>query len=137
GVCAQTSSDAARLTNLGAPHVEVCGNVKFDVTPAESMLKLGVTLRQRLGADRPVLLIASTREGEEELVLDALSRMSIDKLVTLIVPRHPQRFDEIAALIQKRGFKLQRRSSNDVIDAATQVVLGDSMGEMFAYYTAC
>ncbi|HVK54708.1 MAG TPA: lipid IV(A) 3-deoxy-D-manno-octulosonic acid transferase, partial [Burkholderiales bacterium] len=137
GICAQTTSDAKRLTELGAPHIEICGNVKFDVTPPDSMLKLGSDLRERFGAARPTLLIASTREGEEELLLDALSKISIDKLLVILVPRHPQRFDEVAALVQKRGLKLQRRSANEPIDAATHVVLGDSMGEMFAYYNAC
>jgi 3-deoxy-D-manno-octulosonic-acid transferase len=137
GICAQTASDAKRLTELGARHIEICGNVKFDVTPPDSMLKLGSDLRERFCAARPTFLIASTREGEEDLLLDALSKISIDKLLVILVPRHPQRFDEVAALVQKRGLKLQRRSANEAIDAATQVVLGDSMGEMFAYYNAC
>ena len=60
-----------------------------------------------------------------------------DDLLVVIVPRHPQRFDEVASLIEKRGMRLQRRSANEPVSAHTQVVLGDSMGEMFAYFVAC
>ncbi|MES2353775.1 MAG: lipid IV(A) 3-deoxy-D-manno-octulosonic acid transferase [Pseudomonadota bacterium] len=137
GICAQTSSDATRLTQLGGQHVRTCGNVKFDITPPEKMLELGIVLRERFGKHRPVFLAGSTREDEEELILDAIEKMHVDDLVTIIVPRHPQRFDTVATLIQKRGFKLQRRSAGELIDQTTQIVLGDSMGEMFAYYAAC
>ena len=58
-------------------------------------------------------------------------------MLTVIVPRHPQRFDEVAALLQQRGYKIQRRSDNRPIEADTRIVVGDSMGEMFAYYAAC
>lgn len=137
GICAQTPTDAERLKALGARHVEVCGNIKFDVAPPETLLRLGGELRARFGASRPVLLAASTREGEEALLLDALEKISIAGLLIVIVPRHPQRFDAVAALIEKRGLPLQRRSSNEVIALKTRIVLGDSMGEMFAYYAAC
>jgi 3-deoxy-D-manno-octulosonic-acid transferase len=85
---------------------------------------------------RPVFLAASTREGEEALLLDALQHAAIENLLTVIVPRHPQRFDAVAALIENSGFRLQRRSRNEAVASDTQVVLGDSMGELFAYYTA-
>jgi len=137
GICAQTSTDAARLTQLGGQHVKICGNVKFDMTPPEKMLDLGLALRERFGKHRLVFLAASTREGEEELILDAIGKIQVDGMIAVIVPRHPQRFDAVAALIRKRGFKLQRRSANESIDKTTQIVLGDSMGEMFAYYAAC
>ena len=137
GICAQTASDAERLRALGAHNIAVCGNVKFDITPPAHMLELGTSLRHRFGAGRAVFLAASTREGEEELLLDAVRKMNVPGLLTVIVPRHPQRFDAVAALIEKRGLKFVRRSSNEDVDGATQFVLGDSMGEMFAYYAAC
>ena len=137
GICAQTTADAERLRALGAAHVEVCGNVKFDVTPPAEMLQRGAALREYFGRHRPLFLAASTREGEEELVLAALKQMPVDQLLAVIVPRHPQRFGKVAALIESRGLKLQRRSANQRIDSTTQVVLGDSMGELFAYYAAC
>ena len=101
------------------------------------MLALGVALRAQFGAHRPVLLAASTREGEEALILDALYGADIRGLLTIIVPRHPQRFREVEELVKRRGFKLQRRSQNLPIDGDARIVLGDSMGEMYAYYGAC
>lgn len=143
-VAAQTELDAERIRSLGAPNVAVTGSVKFDVTPPPAALEKGDWLRARIrsgGVERPVFLCASTREGEEALILDAWQRLA-DKppgALLLIVPRHPQRFDEVAALVTDRRFTLARRSQLDLdhgVDGA-DVLLGDSMGEMFAYYAAC
>jgi 3-deoxy-D-manno-octulosonic-acid transferase len=134
-VAAQTPADAERLSALGARDVRVCGNLKFDVTPDAEKLALGATWKEAL-AGRPVWLAASTREGEETLIVDALKEVNIPGLLLLLVPRHPQRFDEVAALLRGRGLTLCRRSENALPDAATQVWLGDSMGEMAAYYAA-
>jgi len=135
-VSAQTREDAERLERLGARRVEVTGNLKFDVALAPQMLALGAQLKQRIG-QRPVLLAASTREGEEELLLEALPRIRIEGLLLLLVPRHPQRFDEVAALLAKRKLSYLRRSDNCSLPSDCQVLLGDSMGEMTAYYAAC
>lgn len=135
-VGAQSREDAARLERLGAHSVEVTGNLKFDVVPAPRLLALGAELRQRIGR-RPVLLAASTREGEEELVLDALAGIRIADLLLLLVPRHPQRFAEVAALLEERGLSYARRSENRELPSECRVLLGDSMGEMAAYYAAC
>lgn len=134
---AQTERDAQRLTDLGAKDVRITGNIKFDrLAPAE-MLALGTTLRDSFGTQRPVFLAASTREGEEAMILDVVAGIAVTGLLTVIVPRHPQRFDEVAGLASQRGYKIQRRSENRPIDADTRIVIGDSMGEMFAYYAAC
>ena len=134
---AQTERDAQRLTELGATNVRITGNIKFDrLAPAE-MLALGTTLRDSFGTQRPVFLAASTREGEEAMILDVVADLAVTGLLTVIVPRHPQRFDEVAGLASQRGYKIQRRSENQPIDADTRIVIGDSMGEMFAYYAAC
>ncbi|GAB1414590.1 hypothetical protein MASR1M97_33260 [Candidatus Desulfobacillus denitrificans] len=135
-LAAQTEQDAARLRALGAPQVEVLGNVKFDILPAEDQLALGEVLRGRIGS-RPVLLAASTREGEEALLFEALAQHPLGEALLVVVPRHPQRFEEVAALAAKAGFAVQRRSENAPVAAQTQVLLGDSMGELFAYYAAC
>jgi 3-deoxy-D-manno-octulosonic-acid transferase len=136
-IAAIGTNDAQRLQALGAHEVEIFGNMKFDIAPPEAQLELGKEFRTRIG-DRPVFLCASTREGEEAAILDEWKKVGTGGTAPLlvIVPRHPQRFDEIARLIMERGFKLQRRSENGPVDAATQVWLGDSMGEMFAYYAA-
>ena len=135
-ISAQTREDADRLERLGARDVEITGNLKFDVAVAPQLLTLGAQLKQWIG-QRPVLLAASTRQGEEELVLDAVSRMRIDGLLLLLVPRHPQRFDEVAALLSKRNLRYLRRSEERYLPQDCQVLLGDSMGEMPAYYAAC
>jgi 3-deoxy-D-manno-octulosonic-acid transferase len=134
-VAAQTPADADRITSLGAPEVAVTGSIKFDVVPPPAALALGAWLRARIGT-RPVLLCASTRDGEEALILGAWRPE--DKALLLLVPRHPQRFDDVAALVRARGLAVVRRSqlqADDAVDA--DVLLGDSMGEMFAYYGAC
>jgi 3-deoxy-D-manno-octulosonic-acid transferase len=138
---AQTEADATRIASLGAPRVAVTGSIKFDVVPPEAALRTGAMLRARF-AQRPVLLCASTREGEEALILDAWRALA-DKppgMLLLLVPRHPQRFDEVARLVGERGLSLARRSAlpesgNGSVDS--DVLLGDSMGEMFAYFAAC
>ncbi|GAB3462872.1 lipid IV(A) 3-deoxy-D-manno-octulosonic acid transferase [Massilia terrae] len=136
---AQTEADAERIKSLGTPEVAVTGSIKFDVTPPQAALDKGAWLRARCGA-RPILLCASTREGEEALILDAFLRLPSRPpgMLLAIVPRHPQRFDEVARMIESRGLSLQRRSSlgdGDTVQA--DVLLGDSMGEMFAYFASC
>ena len=133
-VAAQTPADAERLMSIGAQRVSVVGNLKFDVIPSPEKLQLGTQWRQKLGA-RPVWLAASTREGEESLILDAFVRLNRPDLLLLLVPRHPQRFREVRALIEERGLTLCRRSENSLPVTEIQVWLGDSMGEMPAYFT--
>jgi len=136
-VAAQTEADAARIASLGAPNVAVTGSIKFDVVPPQAALDIGAMLRARC-APRPVFLCASTREGEEALILDAFKAMEARPagMLLVLVPRHPQRFDEVARMVVERGLSLARRSAlPDRVDA--DVVLGDSMGELFAWYAAC
>ncbi|MYN39608.1 3-deoxy-D-manno-octulosonic acid transferase [Duganella sp. FT109W] len=142
-VAAQTEADAQRVRSLGVQKVEVTGSIKFDVVVPDAALATGVALRAAIG-ERPVLLCASTREGEEELILQAYvsarSALPADVLL-LIVPRHPQRFDEVQQLIAARGLVVERRSKlaldGGAMPHSVEVLLGDSMGEMFAYYAAC
>jgi 3-deoxy-D-manno-octulosonic-acid transferase len=140
-VAAQTEADAERIRSLGAPKVDVTGSIKFDVVVPQAVLALGARLRQQIGI-RPVLLCASTREGEEELILDAARTAAMPEgWLLLLVPRHPQRFDAVEAMVRERGLAVQRRSALEQpgagVAAETQVLLGDSMGEMFAYYSIC
>ena len=134
-VAAQTSADADRLKSIGARDVRITGNLKFDVTPAPEKLRLGADWRQALGG-RPVWLAASTREGEEGFILDAFARLDLPGALLLLVPRHPQRFDEVAAAIGERKLPFCRRGSGHFPELETRVWLGDSMGEMPAYFAA-
>ena len=170
-VWAQTAADAQRLEQLGAPVAGVFGNLKFDAAPQAAQLALGQAWRALLA--RPVILLASSREGEEAALLQLLkekganavreyTNIAINNIANqnpnqvqwLIVPRHPQRFDAVAALIDGAGFTVSRRSAwiselgSDVggdkgsapplaatdQGAGTTVWLGDTLGEMSLYY---
>ncbi|PPD12587.1 3-deoxy-D-manno-octulosonic acid transferase [Methylophilus sp.] len=133
-VAAQTVADAERLRALGAPHPIICGNLKFDVTPPTDSADKGAALCQLIGQDRTVLMAASTREGEESLILDAVQGTDV---LTLLVPRHPQRFAEVESLLKSRGLRYVLRTELvQPLNADVQVVLGNSMGEMYTYYAA-
>lgn len=133
GVAAQTAGDAERISGRGAPTVEVSGNLKFDVTPANEQIELGRLWRTAIG-QRPVWLAASTREGEEILVLEAWREVKVADALLVVVPRHPQRFAEVAALLRQHDLNTVCRSAGLPV-AGTEVWLGDSMGEMAAYFT--
>lgn len=136
GVLAQSEMDAARLKQLGSSNTHIVGNIKFDNLPDASAITHGLSWRSNFGY-RNVLLFASSRDGEEALLLDALASWP-ESLLLILVPRHPQRFDEVATLIESRGLQLLRRSAWDEGPIANhvQVLLGDSMGEMTRYYAA-
>ena len=133
---AQTAADAARLQQLGVTPVTVTGSIKFDVVPPPAQVALGRQWRRQFG-QRAVLLCASTRDGEEAAILAALQLLPVDALLVL-VPRHPQRFDAVAAMVAACGMQSMRRSAlgTDALAPSIQVLLGDSMGEMFSYFAA-
>jgi 3-deoxy-D-manno-octulosonic-acid transferase len=137
GTAAQTADDADRLVAAGARDVTVTGNLKFDVAlPAEADA-LGRELRIRFGEARPTFLAASTRDGEEVLLLDALAESALPaNALTVIVPRHPQRFAAVAELLRTRGLPFIRRSENRQVPGDVAFVLGDSLGEMGGYCAA-
>lgn len=145
-VLAQSVSDAHRLQRMGCFDVRVVGNLKFDVTVTEQARMQASLWHTRLSA-RPVVMLASTREGEEALWLQALqsdpARLKQFKsfgVLWLVVPRHPQRFDEVYALIKQAGWSCIRKSAWDdqepdaTLAAHADVLLGDSVGEMQSYY---
>lgn len=151
-VWAQTGQDAQRLRELGAPVQGVFGNLKFDAAPDAAQLQQGRAWRAGIG--RPVLMFASAREGEESLLLHVLQSLealrrapraadAVEQVAAgvqwLIVPRHPQRFDDVAALIVQHGFGVARRSEWGGVppsgaSAPPTIWLGDSLGEMALYY---
>lgn len=137
-VYAQTEDDAERLHAIGAQVHGVFGNLKFDVVPDAAQLELGRAWRVQ--ALRPVAMLASSREGEEALWLEAVrawitSRADAAQPVQwLVVPRHPQRFDEVQQLLQGAGLTVSRRSTWSLQPEPADVWLGDSLGEMSLYY---
>ncbi|MBK7659003.1 MAG: lipid IV(A) 3-deoxy-D-manno-octulosonic acid transferase [Betaproteobacteria bacterium] len=137
GVAAQGADDAARFEALGARDVTVTGNIKFDLdVPADAEAKADA-LRALFGAGRRVWVAGSTREGEESLLVEAIEAAGLDPdILVVFVPRHPQRFDEVATLLTARGGPVARRSLGAAVPAGARYALGDSMGEMLAYYRA-
>ncbi|MES0872877.1 lipid IV(A) 3-deoxy-D-manno-octulosonic acid transferase [Sinimarinibacterium thermocellulolyticum] len=140
-IAAQSAHDAAAYRALGAGRVEITGNLKFDCVPPPAQLAAGRALRDALGAERPVWVAASTHEGEEQAALEAHRRLleAHADAVLILVPRHPQRFDAVVRLIERSGCTYVRRSAEPMAHGSPptpQVLLGDSMGEMFCYLAA-
>lgn len=133
-VAAQAPADAARFVALGvAPErVRVTGSIKFDLQVAASVQEQVQVLRRGWGCHRPVWVAASTHEGEDELMLDAHTavRRRLPDALLVLVPRHPERFERVAALCRRRGFALARRSQGGACGPAVSVLLGDTMGEL-------
>ncbi|MES2949059.1 MAG: 3-deoxy-D-manno-octulosonic acid transferase [Pseudomonadota bacterium] len=147
-VWAQAAADATRLRELGAPVQDVFGNFKFDAAPDAAQLAQGQAWRGALG--RPVIVFANTRDGEEAVFLQVLKKnqalalvqsddivtnnIALQKIQWMLVPRHPQRFDAVAALCAAEGFSVSRRSQWSDGPRPADIWLGDSMGEMALYY---
>lgn len=133
-VAAQSDTDADRFRQLGAPRVATLGNLKFDVEPDAAQVAAGRADRARWG-DVPVWVAASTHEGEDAKVLAAHRhlRAQLPGAVLILVPRHPQRFQRVAERIAAQGWELQTRSAGGPTAQVPEVLLGDSMGEMWHY----
>ena len=140
-LCAQTSVDAQRLRNLGAPAelVHVTGNLKFDVGLPAELLADAHALRGLWGRQRPVWIAASTHPGEERKVLAAFARLRerYADLLLVLVPRHPERFAAVARLCRRQSLRVALRSgTSGALPPATQVLVGDTMGELQRLYAA-
>ena len=137
-VAAQTREDAARLVATGAcpDRVVVTGNTKLDVPVPAAARESGQHLRHRIGASRRVWIAASTHEGEEEAVLDALARVreEVKGCRLILVPRHVERAGRIASLVRRRGYSVSLRT--DGFDESADVLVGDTMGELPVFYAA-
>ena len=139
-VAAQSSADAERFIALGADpaRTRVVGNLKFDMRPGEAVAESGRELRRRYLGARPVWTAGSTHEGEEELVLGAhaVLERAVRGALLVLVPRHPQRFAGVAALLERRGLVFDRRGRSETVRPEAQVLLLDTMGELTAFYAA-
>lgn len=136
-IAAQSQEDRQRFIALGAhpDQVHAVGNLKFEISLPASLNEEAEALRGIWG-NRPVLIAASTHEGEDEIVLNASRRIRADfpDLLLILVPRHPERFDKVAALSQRAGFKILRRSDNGMCSRDIQVLVVDTMGELPLFY---
>lgn len=139
-IAAQSEADAERFLSLGASpeRTWVTGNIKFDITMPATLADDGRALRDTAWPGRPVWVAASTHEGEEAQVLDAHARIRRDQpdALLLLVPRHPPRFSNVAALLQKRGISYVTRTSGRPCESDTAVYLVDTMGELPLMYAA-
>jgi 3-deoxy-D-manno-octulosonic-acid transferase len=133
-VVAQSDLDAERFRALGARPVTVSGNLKVD-TKAPPFDPVPTAAMARMIGDRPSWAAISTFEGEEAIAADVHAALTPGDVLTIIVPRHPERADAIERMLKGRGLSVARRSRNDVIDATTDILLGDSIGEMGMYLT--
>ncbi len=136
---AQTPADSARLQSIGAKprRVQVTGNLKFDLS-LPSAPPIVKELRESFASDGagPVLVCGSTVDGEEPLLLKAFENLRVahPRAVMILAPRHPERFDQVAILLQQLGIRSFRRSQWQGEPLAGQVLLVDSIGELAALY---
>lgn len=139
-IMAQSKKDYEYLIKLGAnpKHLQMLGNIKFDITIADEILEQGKQLRQQLGAERPILIAASTHQGEEEKILVAFKKIlaTTPSALLIIAPRHPERFDEVASLCQQTGFNVVRYSREEKCAANTNIFVADVMGKLLSFYAA-
>lgn len=139
-IAAQSDADAQRLVALGAAaeRVQVTGSIKFDLRQPASQRELAETLRRSWGIQRPVWVAASTHEGEEGQLLEAHRSLlaCLPQALLVLVPRHPERFDRVAALVERQGLAMVRRSRAEPCREDTAVLLGDTMGELAAFLAA-
>lgn len=139
-VAAKSEEDAQRFISLGASagQVSVTGSIKFDIAPDEGIATRGSELKQSLFGDRPVWVAGSTHAGEDERLLEAHKLLLQEHCdaVLILVPRHPQRFDDVAHLLERQELAFKRRSLDDGFEETDQVLLADTMGELMLMYAA-
>lgn len=139
-IAAQGQSDAARFIALGAEpsHVLVTGNIKFDIQLPASLTEQAAVLRRDLGVERRVWIAASTHQGEDEMVLNAHAQVmhALPDALLVIVPRHPERFDSVTSLCEKRGYNVLRRTEHRACANEVDIYVGDTMGELDLLYAA-
>ncbi len=137
---AQSETDAARLIQCGvdASRVDVTGSLKFDIRVPASLLEEGEIIRLGWGFSRPVLLAASTHEGDDEPILEAFVEIlkNHSNALLVLVPRHPERFGRAAQLAKNQGLTIQLRSETEICEPQTNCFVVDAMGELLRYCAA-
>lgn len=137
-IAAQNEEDAGRFLELGLKRSQltVTGSLKFDISVTPELAARAITLRRQWAPRRKVWIATSTHDGEESIILDAHRQLlaKFPDLLLILVPRHPERFKDAKELVQKSGFSYTLRSSGEIPSGSTQVVIGDSMGELMLLY---
>ncbi|ABC32647.1 3-deoxy-D-manno-octulosonic-acid transferase [Hahella chejuensis KCTC 2396] len=140
-VAAQNAADGGRFAALGLPqkNLSVTGSIKFDISVSEELRAESAALREAWGGPKRFIWVAgSTHEGEDSVILAAHQQLLAHRpeALLVIVPRHPERFDKVGEDILQAGLRMARRSRNDAVVPGTQVLLGDTMGELLRLYAA-
>ncbi|WP_313130306.1 lipid IV(A) 3-deoxy-D-manno-octulosonic acid transferase [Pseudescherichia vulneris] len=137
-IAAQNEEDGERFIALGAKRnqLTVTGSLKFDISVTPQLASRAVTLRRQWAPHRPVWIATSTHEGEESAVIEAHQTLlrEFPNLLLILVPRHPERFPDAINLVRQAGLSYTTRSSGEVPSSSTQVVVGDTMGELMLLY---
>jgi 3-deoxy-D-manno-octulosonic-acid transferase len=134
-ICAQSEADRKNLKKLTRTDIDVTGNTKFDFPTPQKKLSLSKALKKELNISNQILLVAgSTRKGEEKVILDCFKNLNIENLILILVPRHPQRFEEVGNLIASKNFSFAKRSNFKKSNQPPPVILGDTMGDLRSYY---
>ena len=134
-ICAQSEADRKNFKKLTRTDIDVTGNTKFDFPTPQKKLSLSKALKKELNISNQILLVAgSTRKGEEKVILDCFKNLNIENLILILVPRHPQRFEEVGNLITSKNFSFAKRSNFKKSNQPPPIILGDTMGELRSYY---
>jgi len=136
-IAAQTIDDQRRLESLGANNITITGSLKFDVEIPASIFEKAKELKKEL-ENRKIWIAASTHEGEETIILNVHRQIQrkMPNVLLILVPRHPERFNQIFQLCEQREFKTSRRSLSQKISEKTEIYVGDTMGELLMLYAA-
>ena len=134
-ICAQSEADRKNFKKLTRTAIDVTGNTKFDFPTPQKKLSLSKALKKELNISNQILLVAgSTRKGEEKVILDCFKNLNIENLILILVPRHPQRFEEVGNLIASKNFSFAKRSNFKKSNQPPPIILGDTMGDLRSYY---
>jgi len=137
-IAVRSAEDKQHFLSLGAPahKVELTGNIKFDITIDSRKVEQSHFLKKQWGSQRKVWVAASTHQGEDEIILAIFNHLKqhFPSLLLIIVPRHPERFNDVFNLLLKSDYSVERRSDNTIFNKNTDIILGDSMGELLLWY---
>ena len=134
-ICVQNSSDKKNFAKLTSNEIQVMGNLKFDQAPPTNTSEKSKLLKKELKINKQIVIVAgSTRDGEEEIILDQIVSMKRQNITLILVPRHPERFSKVESLLKSKKIKFVKRSQSSWVNSTPNVVLGDTMNEIYIYY---